>query len=251
MILAGGAGTRLAEETDARPKPMVEIGGRPLLWHIMRRYADHGFNEFLIALGYKGEVAKRYFLDYYELSGDVAVDLTSGEARATVGPSEPWMVHLCDTGLHTNTGGRIKHLEPLLSDERFLLTYGDGLADVDLHELVRSHLAQGRIATLTVVRPPTRFGMVRFEDDRVASFAEKTAAGDEWINGGFMVFEPDVFRYLDGPETSLEADALERLAAEGQLAGYRHEGFWQCMDSLRDKRVLEQLWHDGDAPWMR
>jgi glucose-1-phosphate cytidylyltransferase len=251
VILAGGAGTRLAEETDSRPKPMVEIGGRPLLWHIMKRYARQGFDEFLIALGYKGEVIKRYFLDYYDLSGDVTVDLASGEASLTAGPSEPWTVHLRDTGLHTNTGGRIRRLEPWLSGERFLVTYGDGLADVDLHELVRFHVAHGRIATLTAVRPPARFGVIKFEADRVASFAEKTTTGDEWINGGFMVFEPEVFRYLDADETSLEADTLERLAADEQLGAYRHEGFWQCMDSLHDRRVLEQLWLEGDAPWLR
>ena len=251
VILAGGAGTRLAEETDSRPKPMVEIGGRPLLWHIMKCYADQGFDQFLIALGYKGEVVKRYFLDYYDLSGDVTVDLASGKASLTAGPREPWIVHLRDTGLQTNTGGRIKRLEPWLSGERFLVTYGDGLADIDLQGLVRFHLTQQRIATLTAVRPPARFGVIRFESDRVASFAEKTTAGDEWINGGFMVFEPEVFRYLDSDETSLESDALERLAADEQLAAYRHEGFWQCMDSLRDRRVLEQLWQEGDAPWLR
>jgi glucose-1-phosphate cytidylyltransferase len=250
VLLAGGFGTRLAEETDVRPKPMVEIGGQPILWHIMRHYWKYGFKEFFIALGYRGEVIKRYFRDYHSLNGTITVDLARGEWTRREGAAEDWIVHLHDTGIKTMTGGRLKRLEPYLAGETFMLTYGDGLSDIDLCALLRFHKAHGRIATITAVRPPARFGGIVFDGDMVATFAEKPQIGEGWINGGFMVFEPAIFRYLNkGDDTILEAHALERLAADGHLAAFRHEAFWQCMDTLRDKLHLESLWTSGEAPW--
>ena len=251
VILAGGMGTRFAEETDLRPKPMIEIGGRPLLWHIMKRYEQYGLNEFVVALGYKGDTIKSYFRTYHDLRGSMIVNLASGEVEAEEPEAEHWLVQLRDTGESTNTGGRVKRLEPWLRDGTFMLTYGDGLADVDLAALLRFHRDHGRIATITAVRPPARFGALVFDGDEISRFREKAPTGEEWINGGFMVFEPGVLHYLDGDGTSLEVDALERLASDGQLVGYRHEGFWQCMDTLNDKRVLERLWQDGERPWLR
>lgn len=251
VILAGGMGTRFAEETDLRPKPMIEIGGRPLLWHIMKRYERFGLRDFVVALGYKGDAIKDYFRSYHDLRGDMVVELASGRVEAEAGDSERWRVALRETGELTATGGRVRRLRRWLGDATFMLTYGDGLADVDLEALLRFHRAGGRIATITAVRPPARFGALVFEGDAIARFREKAPTGEEWINGGFMVFEPAVFDYLDGDEASLEHDALERLAADGQLGGYRHEGFWQCMDTLSDKRVLERLWHNGERPWLR
>lgn len=248
-ILAGGLGTRLAEETEVVPKPMVEIGGRPLLWHIMKHYARFGFNEFVIALGYKGEVIKKYFLDYYTLSGSMSVDLTTGGVSILNKRTEAWVVHLIDTGLTTNTGGRVKRLQPFLSDEPFLLTYGDGVCDVNLEKLVAFHRAQSRVATVTAVRPPARFGGIVFDGDLVSEFTEKPQIGEGWINGGFFVFEPALFQYLASDDASLEADALEAIASERQLAAFRHDRFWQCMDTLRDKRLLEHLWTTDRAPW--
>jgi glucose-1-phosphate cytidylyltransferase len=249
VILAGGYGTRLTEETDLKPKPMVEIGGKPILWHIMRHYAHHGFKEFFVALGYKGEVIKRYFLDYYHLSGNMTVDMASGRAEMDNGVEEDWVVHLVETGADTQTGGRIKRLEPWLKDEPFMVTYGDGVSNVDLSTLMRHHNAHGRIATVTAVRPPARFGGLVFEGDLVTEFTEKPQIGEGWINGGYQVFGPDVFPYLTGDECNLERDVLEKLAAEHQLVAYRHDGFWQCMDTLRDKRLLEGMWQSGGAPW--
>jgi len=249
VILSGGMGTRLAEETEVRPKPMVEIGGRPILWHIMKHYAYYGFKEFFIALGYKGEVIKRYFLDYYSLNGSMTIDLSSGKVETYNRECEDWIVHLVDTGQGTYTGGRVKRLEPWLTDGTFMVTYGDGVSDIDLQELLRFHRSHGRIATVTAVRPPARFGGLIFDGNLVADFTEKPQIGEGWINGGFLVFEPDIFKYLEGEHTSLEADALERLAADRQLAAYRHESFWQCMDTLRDKRLMESLWQEGRAPW--
>jgi len=249
VILAGGFGTRLAEETERIPKPMVEIGGRPILWHIMKHYAHYGFKEFFIALGYKGEVIKRYFLDYYTLNGSLTINLATGEVRDHNKECEDWIVHLMDTGLETLTGGRVKRLEPWLRDGTFMVTYGDGISDIDLCDLLRFHQSHGRLATVTAVRPPARFGGLIFNGDLVAKFTEKPQIGEGWINGGFMVFDPGVFTYLEGDNTSLEADALERLAADGQLAAYRHYGFWQCMDTLRDVRLLESLWQSGKPPW--
>ena len=248
-ILAGGLGTRLAEETTVNPKPMVEVGGRPILWHIMMHYAHYGHKEFFIALGYKSEIIKRYFLDYHALNGSMTVDLSSGAVRAHKKECEDWVVHLMDTGLHTYTGGRVKYLEPWLQDGTFMVTYGDGVSDLDLKDLLRFHRSHGRIATVTAVRPPARFGGLIFDGDLVTDFTEKPQIGEGWINGGFLVFEPAVFDYLKGDQSSLEADALENLAADRQLAAYRHDGFWQCMDTLRDKRLLERLWQEGQAPW--
>lgn len=249
VILAGGLGSRLAEETELKPKPLVEIGGRPILWHILKHYARYGFSEFVLALGYKGEAIKRYFLDYQALSGDLTIELGKGEVKARTPTAEDWTLHLMDTGLGTATGGRVRRLQPLLQDGTFMVTYGDGVSDVDLQALLRFHRAQGRLATLTAVRPPARFGGISFDGDRVARFTEKPQIGEGWINGGFLVFEPGVFAYLKGEETSLEADTMERLAQDGQLAAYRHDGFWQCMDTLRDKRQLEALWEGGNPPW--
>lgn len=249
VVLAGGMGTRLAEETEVRPKPMIEIGGRPILWHILKHYAHYGFREFLIALGYRSESIKRFFRDYHELNGDLTVALGSGLVERHVAAGDDWIVHLKDTGLETSTGGRVKRLQPMLSGGTFMLTYGDGVADVDLRELIAFHRQHGRIATVTAVRPPARFGGLVFDGDLVVEFTEKPQIGEGWINGGFMVFEPAIFDYLDGDGTSLEIDALERLASERQLAAFRHERFWQCMDTLRDKRLLESLWHQGRAPW--
>lgn len=250
VILAGGMGTRFAEETDLRPKPMIEIGGRPLLWHIMKRYEQYGLNEFVVALGYKGDAIKSYFRTYHDLRGSMIVDLASGTVQAEEPEAEHWLVQLRDTGEATNTGGRVKRLQPWLDGETFMLTYGDGLADVDLGALLRFHRAHGRIATITAVRPPARFGALVFDGDEITRFREKAPTGEEWINGGFMVFEPALFDYLEADSTSLEVDALERLACDGQLVGYRHEGFWRCMDTLNDKRVLERLWQDGERPWL-
>ena len=250
VLLAGGLGTRLAEETEVKPKPMVEVGGRPLLWHIMKHYAHHDFNEFYVALGYKGEVIKRYFVDYLSLSGSMTVDFCSGRVQPRARDCENWVVHLEDTGLRTMTGGRLKRLESHLRPRgTFMLTYGDGVSDVDLHALLDFHRRCGRLVTLTAVRPPARFGGLVFDGDLVAEFTEKPQIGEGWINGGFMVMEPGVFDYLASDDTVLEADALERLAADGQLAAFRHERFWQCMDTVRDKRLLETLWETHAAPW--
>lgn len=249
VILAGGLGTRLAEETEVKPKPMVEIGGRPILWHIMKHYAHCGFKEFFIALGYKGEVIKHYFLDYYMLNGSMTISLRNGDVQVYSRRCEDWIVHLMDTGLHTLTGGRVKRLEPWLKDETFMVTYGDGVSDIDLQDLLCFHRCHGRLATVTAVRPSARFGGLIFDGDFVAEFTEKPQIGEGWINGGFLVFEPGVFDYLEGDNTILEVDALERLAADGQLAAYRHDGFWQCMDHLRDVRLLERLWQSGKPPW--
>ena len=248
-ILAGGFGSRLSEETEKRPKPMVEIGGQPILWHIMKHSAHYGVNEFVVALGYKGEVIKRYFLDYCRLNASMTIDLSDGEVQLHGKESEDWIVHLVDTGLDTATGGRIRPLRPWLKEETFMVTYGDGVSDLDFQDLLRFHRSHGRLATVTAVRPPARFGGLVFDGDFVAEFTEKPQIGEGWINGGFMVFEAGIFDYLEGDDTSLEADALERLAIDGQLAAYRHEGFWQCMDTLRDVRLLERLWESGKPPW--
>ena len=249
VILAGGVGTRLTEETKVKPKPMVEIGGRPILWHIMKHYAHYGFKEFLIALGYKGEIIKRYFLDYYTLNGSMTINLATGEVRMHDKEREDWVVHLIETGTQTNTGGRVNRLRKWLQEETFMLTYGDGVSDVDLLYLLCFHRAHGRLATVTAVRPPARFGGLVFDGNLVAEFTEKPQIGEGWINGGFLVCEPGLLDYLEGDHTSLEADALEQLATDGQLAAYRHDRFWQCMDTLRDVRLLENLWQSGAPPW--
>jgi len=249
VILAGGLGTRLAEETEMRPKPMVEIGGRPILWHIMRHYAHYGFREFVVALGYKGDDIKRFFLDYRTLTDDMTIDLSSGGVTSHDSRCEDWRVHLVDTGLRTNTGGRLRRLREILGQETFMLTYGDGVSDVDLAELLRFHRTRKCIATLTAVRPPARFGGLVFDGDLVTQFSEKPQIGEGWINGGFMVLEPTIFDYLPDDDTSLEADALEQVASARNLAAFRHDRFWQCMDTLREKHYLEALWSSGKAPW--
>jgi len=249
VILAGGLGTRLSEETELKPKPMVEIGGYPMLWHIVKHFAHFGLKEFVIALGYKGEAIKRFFLDYQSLSGSMTVDLAKGDVARHGMECEGWVAHLIDTGIPTNTGGRVKRLEPWLKDETFMLTYGDGLSDIDYRDLLSFHRQHGRLATVTAVRPPSRFGGLLFDGDLVSEFVEKPQVGEGWINGGFMVFEPGVFKYLKGDHDSLEAGALEELARDRQLVAYRHEQFWQCMDTLREKRYLEALWGENRAPW--
>lgn len=249
VILAGGFGTRLTEETAVRPKPAVEIGTRPIIWHIMKHYAHYGFHEFFVALGYRGEIIKRYFLDYYAMNGTVTVHLSNGRVEVQGEERNDWVVHLIDTGLQTMTGGRVKRLQPWLADSTFMLTYGDGVADVNLKVLLDFHRAQGRIASVTAVRPPARFGGLIFDGDWVTEFTEKPQVGEGWINGGYMVFEPEVFEYLEGDSTRLEQDVLGRLAADGQLAAHRHEGFWQCMDTLRDLRLLQTLWDQEKPPW--
>ena len=249
VILAGGLGTRLAEETEIRPKPMIEIGGRPILWHIMKHFARHGHGEFFIATGYRGEVIKRYFLDYAGLEGDLTLSLQDRRVEQHGSHAEDWTVHLMDTGQHTMTGGRLKRLAARLRGGTFLMTYGDGVCDVDLGALVAFHRAHGCLATVTAVRPPARFGGLEFEGDRVARFSEKPQAGEGWINGGFFVLEPAVLNYIDGDETYWEREPLERLAREGELMAFRHDGFWQCMDTLRDRRYLEGVWEGGHAPW--
>ncbi|MGQ0569468.1 MAG: glucose-1-phosphate cytidylyltransferase [Armatimonadota bacterium] len=249
VILAGGFGSRLQEETVVRPKPMVEIGGRPILWHIMKHYAHHGFNEFLIALGYKGEMIKRYFMDYYALGGSMTVRLSDGRVDVHNQGGEDWVVHLIDTGLDTSTGGRVKRLAPWFPGQTLMLTYGDGVCDVDLVKLLQFHRSHGRLATIVAVRPPARFGGVIFRGDVVEQFTEKPQIGEGWINGGYMILEPQVLDYIGDDRTSLEQDVLERLAGEGRLVAYRHEGFWQCMDTQRDLRLLEGLWQSGGPPW--
>jgi glucose-1-phosphate cytidylyltransferase len=239
-LLAGGRGTRLAEETTIRPKPMVEIGGRPILWHIMHVYAAYGFRDFVVAGGYKGEMLRDYF------DNTQAADLASPPHPR---PDHPWQVRVVDTGPDTMTGGRILRLKPWLGDGTFLLTYGDGLSDVDVRSLVAFHRAHGRLATVTAVHPPARFGALYLDGDAVTAFSEKPQTGEGWINGGYFVFEPQVLEYIAGDATILERDPLERLAADGQLMAYRHTGFWQPMDTLREKEVLDSLWSGGQAPW--
>lgn len=249
VILAGGMGTRLGEETEVRPKPMVEIGGRPILWHILKHFHFHGFNDFVIALGYKGEHIKRFFMDYAALAGNLSVSTRDNLVVPEGGTCEDWHVGLMDTGVGTNTGGRIRKLESLLSAGTFMVTYGDGLSNVDLNRLLAFHRRHGKTATVTAVRPPARYGGLLFDGDLVREFTEKPQAGEGWINGGFLVFEPSIFGWLHSDTQSLESQTLEKLAAAGQLAAYKHEGFWQCMDTQRDKRLLEDMWNRGDSPW--
>jgi glucose-1-phosphate cytidylyltransferase len=249
VILAGGQGTRLAEETDLRPKPMVEIGGRPILWHIMKHYARHGFDEFVVALGYRGEDIKRFFLDYMSLSGDMTVRLGDRRVDRFTPETEGWTVHLVDTGLETNTGGRVGRLDRWIADEPFMLTYGDGVSNVDLPALVAHHRGSGKLATITAVRPASRFGGLSFEGGGRVRFTEKPQIGEGWVSGGFMVLEPEVLSYIDGDRSSFESNVLEAISEEGRLGAYRHEGFWQSMDTIRDVRYLRSLWAADNAPW--
>lgn len=248
-ILAGGKGSRLAEETEVRPKPMVEIGGRPILWHIMMHYAHYGFKDFVIALGYKGEVIKRYMVDYCALNSNLKVNLATGEVSINGGYRLDWNVELVDTGIPTQTGGRIRRLAPYVGNETFMLTWGDGVSDVDLHELLAFHRSHGKLATLTAVRPPARYGYMVFDDGQVVQFTEKPQIGEGWINGAYFVLQPGIFDYIDGDDTVWEREPLESLAKDGQLMAYRHSSFWQCMDTLREKYILESFWQNGNAPW--
>ena len=249
-ILAGGVGTRLAEETAVKPKPMVEIGSRPILWHIMKHYSHYGYNEFVIALGYKGEYIKKYLIDYSSLHSDLTVNIKSGAVRTHKVEHHPnWTIDLIDTGLETLTGGRIKRLSSYLGNQTFMLTWGDGLSDVNLHELLQFHKSHGKLATLTAVRPAARFGHLDLEGDKITEFSEKPQTSEGWINGAFFVLEPGIFDYIDGDQIQWERKPMEKLAKDGQLMAYKHSGFWQCMDTLRDKHLLNQLWDSGVAPW--
>ena len=250
MILAGGLGSRLAEETVLRPKPMVEIGGHPILWHIMKIYAAHGVEEFIIALGYKGEMIKQYFLTFNEMNANLSIDLGANSVTFHDNDRPKWKVHLVDTGANTQTAGRLKRLKPWLgSDEDFHFTYGDGVGGIDITALTKFHRDQGRIATVTSVRSPARFGRLHFEDDRVVEFFEKPETGEGWINGGFFVLTPAVLDQIEGDESIFERECVGRLAREGQLAGYRHFGFWSCMDTIKEKQILEDFWAAGKAKW--
>ena len=249
VILAGGLGTRIAEESDQRPKPMVEVGGRPLLWHIMKIYSGHGVKDFIVCLGYKGYVIKEFFFNYYRHMADMHVDLRTGEHRLFSSQSEDWRVTLIDTGLHTLTGGRLKRVAPHL-DETFCLTYGDGLADIDISAEIKFHRRHGKLATVAAVQPPGRFGVLNMTGDgQVTRFEEKPSQEGGWINGGFFVLEPGVLDYIDGDDSSWEREPLRNLTRDSQLAAFPHKGFWQPCDTLRDKRKLESLWEAGNAPW--
>jgi glucose-1-phosphate cytidylyltransferase len=249
VILAGGAGSRLSEETDVKPKPMIEIGERPILWHIMKGYSASGVNEFVICLGYKGYLIKEYFANYFLHMCDVTFDIARNEMEVHQSTAEPWRVTLVDTGEETMTGGRLQRVLGYVDDGDFCFTYGDGVADVDITALIRFHRECGTIATVTAVQPPGRFGAMEVVGDRILRFREKPRGDGAWINGGFFVLSPEVGRYLDGDDTVWEQEPLQRLAEDGQLSSFRHDGFWQPMDTLRDKRQLEELWASGEAPW--
>lgn len=251
VILAGGLGTRLSEETSVRPKPMAEIGEKPMLWHIMKIYSHYGFNEFVICLGYKGYMIKEYFSNYFLHNCDVTFDMRTNDMCVHQNVNEPWKVTLVDTGAETMTGGRVKRIEQYVKGERFMLTYGDGVSDVDIASLVAFHEAHGKQATLTAVQPLGRFGALDVEDGSVRAFREKPTGDGDWINGGFMVLEPAVLERIAGDETTLEQEPLQSLARDGQLGAYPHTGFWQPMDTLRDKMQLEKLWLSGEAPWKK
>ena len=250
IILAGGLGTRLAEETGVRPKPMVEIGDKPILWHIMNIYGTQGFNNFIVALGYKGEMIKKYFYQYSALDADLKIDLGSGICEKINSLPVNWKIELINTGLNTLTGGRIKRLKSYVNGETFIVTYGDGVANIDLKALLAFHRAHGKLATVTAVKPPSRFGKITTKGGSVKNFSEKSMDGDDWINGGFYVFEPGIFDYIQDDLMSLEREPMERLTREGQLMAFQHQGFWHMMDTLPEKLYLESLWNSGNAPWM-
>lgn len=251
VLLAGGLGTRLREETEDKPKPMVEIGGKPMLWHIMRYYSSFGFNEFVVCLGYKGDIIKNFFLNYRSNQGSITVNLKDGAFKKhdDVG-QDPWIIHLIETGQNTMTGGRIKRAAQFLGPRRFMATYGDGLSNVDLTKLLAYHMREKRKATITAVRPPARFGGLEIDGGAVTAFTEKPQVGEGWINGGFMVFEPEIVDYIAADSTMLEREPLENLASQGQLSAFKHEEFWQCMDTVRDLSHLRDIWNSGDAPWL-
>lgn len=248
LILAGGFGSRISEETVAKPKPMVEVGAEPILWHILKHYSHHGFRDFVLALGYRGEVIKQYFAQYAALAGDITIDTASGHVDRRPSVAEDWTVHLVDTGLTTATGGRMRRVAHLL-DGTFMMTFGDGVSDVDIPALVAFHRGHGKLATITAVRPPARFGHVELDGDQVTEFSEKPQTGEGWINGGYMVLEQSVLDYIDTDDQYFQKEPMERLAADGQLMAYRHTSFWQCMDTMRDRVYLEDLWESGRAPW--
>lgn len=251
VILAGGLGTRLSEETTIRPKPMVEVGGQPLLWHIMKMYSRHGLSEFIICLGYKGYIIKEYFANYFLHTSDVTIDLRDNSLKVHHSTADPWKITLVDTGESTLTGGRLKRIKPYLNgDGAFCMTYGDGVSDVNIGQSIRFASQQNTLATVTAVRPPGRFGNLQLEDRRVQAFREKPQGEGGWINGGFFVLRPEALSYVDGDDCSWELEPMERLAADGQLSAFLHEGFWQPMDTLRDKKALEALWASGNPPWM-
>ena len=249
VILAGGLGTRISEETHLRPKPMVEVGGRPILWHILKIYAAHGINEFVICCGYKGYVIKEYFANYFLHTSDVTFDMADNSMEVHARKAEPWKVTLVDTGDSTSTGGRLKRVAPYLEGQSFCFTYGDGVADLDITALIAHHRREARWATLTAVQPPGRFGSLAFERGRVLAFEEKPQGDGSWINGGFFVLEPEVLSTIEGDDSVWERDCLPLIAATGQLNAYEHQGFWQPMDTLRDKQLLDELWQQGRAPW--
>ncbi|MFN5417915.1 MAG: glucose-1-phosphate cytidylyltransferase [Flavobacteriia bacterium] len=250
LLLAGGFGTRLSEETDIRPKPMAEIGGKPILWHIMKTYSHYGFNEFVVLLGYKGYYIKEYFANYFLHQSDVTIDLSDNQVEVHSNFSEPWKVTLLDTGLHTMTGGRIKRAKKYIGDEPFLLTYGDGVADVNVNELVEFHKKHQRLITMTSVLPEGRFGAIETDsNNRILQFKEKPQGDGNWINGGFFVCSPKVLDYIENDETVFEKEPLENLAKDGELFTYKHNGFWKCMDTLRDKTQLNEFWNSGKAEW--
>ena len=250
VILAGGLGTRIAEESDTKPKPMVDVGGKPLLWHIMKTYAHHGIKDFVICLGYKGYVIKEFFFNYYRHMSDMTIDLKTGEHQIMNSQAEDWRITLVDTGPETMTGGRLKRVAPYLGQETFCLTYGDGLSDININAEIEFHRKRGKLATVAAVQPPGRFGVLNIDsDNQVASFEEKPSDEIGWINGGFFVLEPGAISYIEGDDTSWERSPLTNLAKDGQLAAFHHTGFWQPCDTLRDKRELEALWETGKAPW--
>ncbi len=248
-ILAGGLGTRLSEETTIKPKPMVEVGGRPILWHIMKIFATFGFKEFVVALGYKGEIIKDYFLNYHYHARNLSINLKTGDITAHGLESDDWIVHLLETGYETQTGGRVKQVAEFIGNEPFMLTYGDGVSNVNIASLLEFHRRHGKLATLTAVRPPARFGQLIIEGNRVTRFEEKPQIGEGWINGGFFVLQPEIKNYIDGNSTYWEREPLEQLSRQGELAAYLHDDFWQCMDTLRDVHYLENLWQESKAPW--
>lgn len=253
VILAGGLGTRISEESHLKPKPMIEVGDAPILWHIMKYYASYGFDEFIICCGYKGYVIKEYFADYYLHRSDITFDFANNNQMIVHNNvAEPWKVTLVDTGLNTMTGGRLKRVQKYIGNETFMLTYGDGVSDVDLDQLMKFHRENGKYATLTAVQPGGRFGVLEIADNNmIQKFAEKAREDGGWINGGFMVLEPQVIDYIEGDNTFFEKEPLEQLAEENQLAAYKHDGFWKCMDTLRDKEALDYLWNNGQAEWKR